>query len=98
MGASLDVLYWRPFGAELFLSLIHILLMVDDIVIMNVGDWQAQKKILAEGVGIVLHPKDDNARAILNNVGQRQAILHNLAALVGSKVEAVSYTHLFITG
>lgn len=63
------------------------LLMVDDIVIMNVGDWQAQKKILAEGVGIVLHPKDDNARAILNNVGQRQAILHNLAALVGSKVE-----------
>ena len=42
---------------------------------------------MAEGVGIVLHPKDDNARAILNNVGQRQAILHNLAALVGSKVE-----------
>ncbi len=63
------------------------LLLVDDIVIMNVGDPAARKKILAEGVGIVLHPKDDNARAILNNVGQRQAILHNLAVLVGSKVE-----------
>lgn len=63
------------------------LLMVDDIVIMNVGDPAAREKIIAEGVGIVLHPKDDNARAILNNVGQRQAILHNLAALVGSKVE-----------
>ena len=63
------------------------LLMVDDIVIMNVGDPAAREKIKAEGVGIVLHPKDDNARAILNNIGQRQAILHNLAALVGSKVE-----------
>ena len=63
------------------------LLMVDDIVMMNVGQPEAQEKILAEGLGIVLHPKNDDARAILNSVGQRQAILHNIAALVGSKAE-----------
>lgn len=63
------------------------LLMVDDIVMMNVGDPKAREKILAEGLGIVLHPKDDDARSILNNVGQRQAILHSIASLVGSKVE-----------
>lgn len=63
------------------------LLMVDDIVMMNVGDESAREKILAEGVGIVLHPKDDDGRAILNDIGQRQAILHDVAVLVGSKLE-----------
>lgn len=63
------------------------LLMVDDIVIMNVGYKPAKEKILQEGIGVVIHPKDDNARATLNNLGQRQAILHNVALLVGSKLE-----------
>lgn len=63
------------------------LLMVDDIVIMNIGSPEARKKILQDGVGVVIHPKDDNARATLNNLGQRQAILHDVAALVGSKLE-----------
>lgn len=63
------------------------LLMVDDIVLMNVGDSDARAKILSEGIGIILHPKDDDGRAILNDVGQRQAILHDVAVLVGSKLE-----------
>lgn len=63
------------------------LLMVDEIVMMNVGSSAAREKILAEGVGIVLHPKDDDARATLNNIGQRQAILHDVTVLVGSKLE-----------
>lgn len=63
------------------------LLMVDDIVIMNIGSPEAKEKILQDGVGVVIHPKDDNARATLNNLGQRQAILHDVAALVGSKLE-----------
>ena len=63
------------------------LLMVDDIVIMNVGEKQARTKILSEGVGLILTGKDDNGRAALNNLGQRQAILHDIAAIIGSKAE-----------
>ena len=63
------------------------LLMVDDIIIMNVGEEAVKQKILQEGIGVVLEPKDADARASLNNLGQRQAILHDVAALVGSKAE-----------
>ena len=63
------------------------LLYVDDIVLMNVGDPEARKKILREGVGIVLHPYDDDGRSILNNLGQRQALVHDISMLVGNKLE-----------
>ena len=63
------------------------LLMVDDIVIMNVGEQKAKEKIVAEGIGVVLTPKDKVAREVINNIGQRQAILHNIAVLVGLKTE-----------
>ena len=63
------------------------LLMVDDIVLMNVGEEKTKEKILAEGIGVVLTPKDKVAREVINNVGQRQAILHNIAVLVGLKTE-----------
>ncbi len=63
------------------------LLYVDDIVIMNVGDPAAREKILQDGVGLMLHPFDDDGRSILNNLGQRQAILHDISMLVGNKVE-----------
>ncbi|MGI6226060.1 MAG: YIEGIA family protein [Peptococcales bacterium] len=63
------------------------LLMVDDIVIMNIGQKSAKEKILKEAIGVILHPKDDDARATLNNLGQRQAILHDVSVLVGSKLE-----------
>ncbi len=63
------------------------LLYVDDIVIMNVGDPAAREKILGEGVGIMLHPVDDDGRAVLNNLGQRQALLHDISMLAGNKVE-----------
>ena len=63
------------------------LLYIDDIVIMNVGDLEAQEKILQEGVAIVLHPYDDDGRSVLNNLGQRQALLHDISMLVGNKLE-----------
>lgn len=63
------------------------LLYVDDIVIMNVGDPAAREKILAEGVGLLLHPYDDDGRSVLNNLGQRQALLHDISMLVGNKLE-----------
>lgn len=63
------------------------LLMVEDIVIMNVGEQYVREKILAEGVGIILEAKDADGRAVLNNLGQRQAILHDVSVLIGSKAE-----------
>jgi hypothetical protein len=63
------------------------LLYVDDIVLMNVGDPKAREKILQEGVGIVLYPNDDDGRAILNSLGQRQAILHDVSILTGNQLD-----------
>lgn len=63
------------------------LLYVDDIVIMNVGDPVAREKILEEGIGLMLHPYDDDGRSVLNNLGQRQAMLHDISMLVGNKLE-----------
>ena len=62
-------------------------LYVDDIVIMNVGSLEAREKILRDGVGIVLHPYDDDGRSVLNDIGQRQAILHDVSMLVGNQLE-----------
>lgn len=63
------------------------LLLVDDIVIMNVGLKSSREKILREGLAIVIEPKDDNARATLHNPGQRQAIVHIASTIVGTKAE-----------
>ncbi len=58
-------------------------LYVDEIIIMNVGSPQAREKILKHGLGAVLTPRDINARVTLANVGQRQAIVHDLATILG---------------
>jgi hypothetical protein len=63
------------------------ILMVEDIFIMNIGFAPAREKIMAEGMAVLIKPKDDNGRAILHNIGQRQAILHTAAALLGTKRE-----------
>ena len=36
----------------------------------------------------MIEPKDDNARATLINLGQRQAILHDVAAILGVKMDS----------
>ncbi len=63
------------------------MLLVDNIFLMNVGLPEARRKILAEGLAVLIKPKDDNGRAILHHVGQRQAIVHTVAALLGTKRE-----------
>ncbi|HPF20249.1 MAG TPA: YIEGIA family protein [Syntrophomonas sp.] len=63
------------------------LLMVDDVVIMNVGLPATREKILAEGLGIILHPQDDDARMTLDNIGQRMAIIYDVVSILGSKIE-----------
>jgi hypothetical protein len=72
------------------------LLMVDQIVIMNVGLEEIRRKILAEGMAVLIRPKDDNARATLHQQGQRQAIIHTAAALLGTKrdIGELDYTPL----
>lgn len=63
------------------------LLMIDDIDFMNVGLKEARQKILAEGIGVIIKPKNDDGRATLHNRGQRQAITHVAAAVMGTKKE-----------
>jgi len=59
------------------------LLMVDDVVIMEVGLAEAREIWERSGLGVVIEPGDDDARATLANLGQRQAIAHDAAAILG---------------
>ena len=61
------------------------LLMVDDVDMMTVGLREMREKILADGLGVMIHPKDDDARATIHDMGQRFAITHTAAAILGSK-------------
>ena len=64
-----------------------LLMIGDGIVLMNVGLEESKEKILKEGLAVVIKPKDDNARATLHNLGQRQAIVHIAASILGTKAE-----------
>ena len=59
------------------------LLLVDDIVIMNVGLEESRKRVLQTGMAVVLEPYDENASVTLSNIGQRQAIIHDAVAQLG---------------
>lgn len=63
------------------------LLSVDGIVLANIGRAEARSIIETQGIGVVVEPKDDNARATLANVGQRQAIVHDAASIMGVRVD-----------
>lgn len=58
-------------------------LYAGDVLLMNVGRTQAREVILKHGLGAVIEPVDLNAQATLDSPGQRQAILHDLAAILG---------------
>ncbi|HPF45152.1 MAG TPA: YIEGIA family protein [Syntrophomonadaceae bacterium] len=63
------------------------MLKVEDVFIMNVGMPKVREKILREGMGVLIKPKDDNARITLDSPGQRQAIIHDAVAILGTKVD-----------
>jgi hypothetical protein len=63
------------------------LLMVEDIVIMNVGLETARQRLLKEGIGVLIEPRDPNSKATLANLGQRQAILHDATSLLGVEMD-----------
>lgn len=58
-------------------------LYVDDIHIMNVGLEVSRELILKHGLGLILKPKSIDSVVTLSNLGQRQAILHDLAMGLG---------------
>ncbi|SDN87870.1 hypothetical protein SAMN04487897_105244 [Paenibacillus sp. yr247] len=58
-------------------------LFVGSIYIMNIGLTDSRNKILEHGLGFLIKPKNRNARVTLANLGQRQAILHDISTLFG---------------
>lgn len=60
-------------------------LMVGEISIMPVGLKEMRKKILAEGLAVLIIPRDRNARAVIHDLGQRLAIAHTAAVIMGVK-------------
>ncbi|NIK77566.1 hypothetical protein FHS15_002702 [Paenibacillus castaneae] len=58
-------------------------LFVENIYIMNVGLKANQQIIEERGMGFVLTPYNSNAKVTLSNLGQRQAILYDLATILG---------------
>lgn len=58
-------------------------LYVEDIHIMNIGLQDSKEQILRHGLGMVLTPKDVNAKTTLAHLGQRQAILHDVSVILG---------------
>lgn len=56
---------------------------VGDIYMVNVGLEADRELIGRAGIGLVLVPKDDDARVTLAHAGQRQAILYDLSARLG---------------
>jgi hypothetical protein len=61
------------------------LLKIGEIGITNIGLPSMREKIIADGLGIIIHPKDDNSRATIHNMGQRQAIAHTISVILGTK-------------
>ncbi|MBX9972842.1 YIEGIA family protein [Cytobacillus firmus] len=58
-------------------------LYVDNIYIMNIGLPERQEEVLRYGMGFILRPKNFNARSTIANLGQRQAILHDVSTALG---------------
>jgi hypothetical protein len=58
-------------------------LFVGNIYIMNIGLEKRREEILKYGMGFILKPKNFNARTTIANLGQRQAILHDVSTALG---------------
>jgi uncharacterized protein len=71
-----DVEYFEPRfeGAGLY---------IDNIYIMNIGLPKRQEEVLKYGMGFIIKPKNFNTRTTIANLGQRQAILHDVSTALG---------------
>lgn len=61
------------------------MLTVAGVVIMNVGWGPSRERYLNEGLAAEIRPRTAAAKATLANLGQRQAIAHDVIALIGSQ-------------
>lgn len=59
------------------------LLYVDDVMLMEMGLPHSRERILTEGLGVILEPKNGRGEAALWNLAQRQAIAHEASMAVG---------------
>ncbi|MGL5330804.1 MAG: YIEGIA domain-containing protein [Peptostreptococcaceae bacterium] len=58
-------------------------LMVNDVVIVNIGLKNTKDKYLKNGIALEIKPKNIADFGIINDTGQRQAILHNMFIHLG---------------
>jgi len=58
-------------------------LFVENLHLMNLGTEDVRKTYLQRALGVIIEPRDDDARATLANNGQRMAIAHDAAMLLG---------------
>jgi uncharacterized protein len=58
-------------------------LYVGDVYMMNVGLDENRDIIKEQGIGFILTPKNGDARVTIANLGQRQAILHDVSTRLG---------------
>ncbi|WCN36724.1 YIEGIA family protein [Aneurinibacillus uraniidurans] len=58
-------------------------LYVDDVYIMNVGLESDRAVISEHGIGLMVTPKDAGALLTIANLGQRQAMLHDISSILG---------------
>lgn len=58
-------------------------LYVGDTYVMNIGLSATRERILKNGFGIILNPKGENEKVLLNHEGQRTAILHECTRILG---------------
>jgi hypothetical protein len=58
-------------------------LFVGDVYIMNVGLKEDREAIARHGIGLMITPLSDAAAITIANPGQRQAMLHDLSAILG---------------
>ena len=63
-------------------------LFVNDILIKNVGLIDTRKIIQEKAVGVIVTPKDKNSIVTLSHLGQRQAMLHHVATILGSFLDS----------
>lgn len=67
------------------LSFKGFILQVEGIGILNVGLKSMREKILQDGLGVLIKPKDGNAKATIHDIGQRMAIAFTAAVITGTK-------------
>ena len=63
-------------------------LFVGDILIKNVGLEDTRNTITEKAVGAIITPKNQNSIVTLSYLGQRQAMLHHVATVLGSYLDS----------